>query len=329
MTQKSAAIMVPMDVKYHAAWLSWVAATTTCLNALGVKCDQVDVAGVSGYAFNLGINKTLCPSGPTWFDWGMLQWGILTLGRTVAVYQTGECYVPQNRDDRNNAQAKTAFEFAKREIEEGRPCVIWGAYVPEFAVVVGIEGNSYIVKSYREFSKEPQPPVPYNELNAPGGIYVLAFPDTGKYDVKLQDKFALENAVRFFNQPSFILHYGKEGYKYWINELEAGNAGSFGISYNTACYHEGRIFAKEFLKRVAGRNSFAKDELMKASKLYEEAENEFKTLAKLFPFPGEQGKNITDKDVIKQAVKALKKAKKSECEAMDIVDEVAKMDWPK
>jgi hypothetical protein len=38
---------------YRPAWLTWVASATTCLNALGIECDRVDVAGFSGYAFHL------------------------------------------------------------------------------------------------------------------------------------------------------------------------------------------------------------------------------------------------------------------------------------
>jgi hypothetical protein len=57
------------DVRFGSSWLSWVGATTGCLNALGVQCDPADVAGHSGYAFRLTIVKDVCVSGPTCFAW--------------------------------------------------------------------------------------------------------------------------------------------------------------------------------------------------------------------------------------------------------------------
>ena len=58
MTQTSTdQITVPMDVEWQPAWITWVAATTTCLNALGVECDKTDVAGYSGYAFVMSVHE--------------------------------------------------------------------------------------------------------------------------------------------------------------------------------------------------------------------------------------------------------------------------------
>ena len=48
-----------IQVEYQPAWLTWVAAATTCLKALGVECDTVDVAGFSGYAFCMSVHKNL------------------------------------------------------------------------------------------------------------------------------------------------------------------------------------------------------------------------------------------------------------------------------
>lgn len=39
---------VPMQVPFRSGFITWVAATTACLRALGVSCDEVDVAGHSG-----------------------------------------------------------------------------------------------------------------------------------------------------------------------------------------------------------------------------------------------------------------------------------------
>ena len=72
MATDTRATTVPLQVEWKPAWLTWVAATTACLDALGVECDLADVAGRSGYAFELWIHEGLCPSGPTALDWHAL-----------------------------------------------------------------------------------------------------------------------------------------------------------------------------------------------------------------------------------------------------------------
>jgi len=48
-----------IDVEYQPAWLTWLAATSTCLKALGVEHDMADLAGHSGYAFCLSVHEVL------------------------------------------------------------------------------------------------------------------------------------------------------------------------------------------------------------------------------------------------------------------------------
>ena len=87
----SSEIRIPMDVEYQPAWLTWVASTTTCLQALGVECDQADVAGFSGYAFHLGIHEEICPSGPTVLEWSQLSRGVHALGRATVELRSPCC----------------------------------------------------------------------------------------------------------------------------------------------------------------------------------------------------------------------------------------------
>src|SRR5256886_6900685 len=164
-----------VDAAFACAWLSWVGATRGCLNALGVECDNTDVAGQSGYAFRMQIHQTLCPSGPTWFPWGSLLPGVHRLGRSTVAFHAPECHGGEWTNARTRGHCAAAFEFARREIEAGRPCVIWGAYIPEFAIAAGVEGDRYRVDSFKKCRSEPQPPIRLDELDAPGGLYVLGF----------------------------------------------------------------------------------------------------------------------------------------------------------
>ena len=169
MGKTSTGTTAAMKVEYQPAWLTWVASTTTCLRALGSDCDLADVAGASGYAFHLCVHEVVCPSGPTVFNWSDLEGGIQYLGRSTLVFHGYECHSEGHIDDRTRAHCREAFEIARREIEAGRPCVMWGAYVPEFAVAVGVDSGSYLVSSFKGCVGEEQPPIPCEEVDAPGG----------------------------------------------------------------------------------------------------------------------------------------------------------------
>src|SRR5260370_708697 len=70
MSEQTETVSVSMEVVYTPSWLSWVAATTTCLRMLEVACDPVDVAGMTGYAFHLLVARGVGVSGPTAFEGG-------------------------------------------------------------------------------------------------------------------------------------------------------------------------------------------------------------------------------------------------------------------
>lgn len=320
-------VRVPQKVEYQGAWLTWVASTTTCLRALGVECDNADVAGMSGYAFHLCIHPELCPSGPTVLDWDVLAEGARSLGRGTMLYHSGEGHHSQHKNERTTAACREAFEFARREVRAGRPCVMNGAYVPEFGVVVGIEGESYVLSC---FKGEGAPPLKFDAIEAPGGVYVLAFPTEAKVPAALGDRGAIVRAVAAWEAPpSALYRYGREAYDLWIESLEAKRADAAGCGYNAACYAEARAFAAEFMKRAAARNPHASHELGEVAESYDEAASALARVSEVFPFEGaEWGAKIADDDAIAAAVAALRQAKAAEADAIDVLRHVIAMPWP-
>jgi hypothetical protein len=318
-----------MEVGYTPAWMTWVAATTTCLRALEVACDQVDVAGMTGYAFHLAVARGLCPSGPTVLDWGALLPGVWRLGRATSAFQA-TCFTGPKESEAVREQYREAHAMARREVEAGRPCVVWGAYVPEFAAVVGVTGDSYLVKSFRECNGEEQPPIPFDALNAPGGPYLLAFPIVTELPPADADRQALVRAVARFRTPSADPNYqtGAAAYDRWIEELQARRADAGGNSYNAACYAEGRRFAREFLERVARRNPEVAGPLGSAVQEYATAAEAMERVAALFPFPGPWGTVVEeDFSVNGEAVEALRTARDAESRAVERLSSVAAKEW--
>ncbi|MFA4987568.1 MAG: hypothetical protein WC712_13380 [Candidatus Brocadiia bacterium] len=319
-------IMVPQEVKYPCGWISWVSAVSGCLTALGRETDQVEVAGRSGYAFHSCIAPDLCPSGPTMLGWGLLAGSGVLLGRTVKSYMSGECHTPEKRNERTAKHCREAFEFAKSEIDAGRPCVLWGANIPEFAIAVGHTDDCYIVKNCFGVMGRPEPPVKFDELNAPGGMFVLGFPQEVEGWCEA-DRYALAVALQMFRRETFSGHdrYGRAAYTFWADRLKSGTINYWSNSYNVVCTTEGRRFAAEFVKRVSLRNGKNGERLAAAVPHYEECAGQMAKLAELFPFNFIH-EPITDKEKIGAACDALANAEVAEAAAFEVIRN-AVLDW--
>jgi len=314
-------VEVPMEVAYQPAWLTWVAATTGCLKALGVECDTVDVAGYSGYAFVMSVHEKLCPSGPTVFNWGLLSSGVERLGRSTMSFHGGKC-------GGSEQDFRAAQEFVRREVEAGRPCVLWGAYVPEFAIAVGVEGDSYLVRSFKPLMGDPEPPIPLDQLQAPGGAYVLAFPASVEVVRADADRQAVFHAREMLSYEVGNPHYanGLAAYDQWIAALGVGDLPAHGNSYNAQCWAEAKRCAHQFLARLAERNPAVAEPLGRAAKAYGEASEAMGVVAHLFPFPDAESK-VADPEVRAKAIPALRAAKAAETRAASALAEAA-ASWP-
>jgi hypothetical protein len=307
-----------IQLQYCPSWLTWVASTTSCLRALGLDVDTVEVAGQTGYAFHLSVARGLCPSGPTAFDWGSLLRGVWRLGRATTVFQ-GTCFGRPEESEIAREQFWAAFEMAGRETDAGRPVVIWGAYAPEFAAAVECTDDAYVVKSFRDCTGEPQPPIAYDALEAPGGPYCLAFPSASPpVDQPAADRSALIQAVGRCRTPSDDASYavGPAAYDRWIEELTARRADAGGNAYNAQCYAEGRSLAAQFLGRVAERNPDLAAGLAAPVDRFREAASAMARVAELFPFPGSWGRPVEEEATIRDAVEALHEAREAESHAV-------------
>ena len=307
---------VPMDVEPTQGWLTWVGATTSCLRALGCDCDSVDVAGMTGYAFMLNIDETVGVWSPTDFRWGILRNGITHLGRAALEFFTYE---------QSQATYRAAYDVVSREVEAGRPCVINGAFVPEFASVVGVQDGCYhLVGAYG------QGPLHCEKLAAFGGVYVLGFPAPTQTEPGAGDELAVNHAVQLLRQTkhsqSPASTCGIAAFDAWITELEAERADSWGNSYCVACYVESRAFAQEFLGRVAARHEGI-ELLQLAADAYVPTVDAMNRLVELFPFPGKAGETVTDPITIAEAVETLRAARDGEAEALAHLEEAVAAEW--
>ncbi len=321
------AAFLPTEVQWRPAWLSWVAATTTCLRSLGVDCDLVDVAGASGYAFSMAMYDNANVAGPTTVRRSLLADGLRHLGRTTLQFDSGDWYLTDELTEADRGHCRALYDLVAGEIAAGRPCVIWGTYLPEYGVVTGVEDGGYHVLCHRLLTGEPMEPIDITALQAPGGLYGLAFPSPTDATVGHGDRQSVVRAIEVHRQVSGTADYcfGLGAYDLWIRALEEGIADGFGHAYCSQCYAESRRLAADYLLRLADRNEQMAEPLSVAAEDYAEAAEALERMAAAFPFPA-QGE-LEDRRRVAGALEDLHCAAEAEARSGEPLAEALDM-WP-
>ncbi|NVM57141.1 MAG: hypothetical protein HWN51_03355, partial [Desulfobacterales bacterium] len=321
--------VISKEVEYQPCWLSYTGAMAGSLRALGVECDTVDVGGRSGYAFIINVSRgETCPSGPTalpYRTWSQIHKGTESLGWTMEHYADNGSYPSEEGKPtpRDFERVKRLFEKVKREIDErDRPVVFWGLDIPEYGIVKGYEGNSYITSTYRSLinSEQPEEPVLFYDLKAPGCLDSYFFRDRIERDALSDDREALERAIRFASADMPIHdNYvgGPAALDEWANVLEnlpENKQNYHGNSYVSACVQEGRSMAAEFLKRLSKRHHGKHTKhLQEAAECYGKGAELMNEFNRIFPFKLQGDMTLEDR---KKGAEILRKVRPLEEEAI-------------
>jgi hypothetical protein len=256
-------------------------------------------------------------------------WACPKDGGEMVYVPAGEFIMGSRDPNAFRHELREAYDLVAREIQAGRPCVIWGPYDPDFGIAVGVEGEKYLVESWKRVVGEPQPPVPFDQLVTPSGAYVLAFPTEVKMARAEADRRAIYHALDMLNYRTGDPQYatGQAAYDRWIAALETGKADAFGNSFNAQCWAEARRFAHEFLSRLAARNQRVAEPLRRAVTAYADVAEAIGDVASLFPFPDSR-KMVEDPKRRAEAIQALRAAKAAEAKAAEAMAQAA-ADWPR
>jgi DNA-binding transcriptional ArsR family regulator len=319
--------VISKKVEYQPCWISYFGAVAGCLRALGTDCDVVDVGGYSGYAFLTNVAKNVtCPSGPTAFPektWNQIRKATEELGWTIETLAYEGSYPEKEGSPtpKEIEKVRKVFDKIKQEIDEkDRPVVLWGLVVPEYGIVKGYEGDSYIVSTFRRLSGQPEDPILFYDLKAPGCLDTLFFCDKVKRRDETTDKGALQRAIDFASAKVPILsNYvaGPAAFDEWANVLETlpGEKQNYhGNSYVGACYCESREICAQFLRRLAQKYPGKQSKhLLKAAECYEKSWKLMKELTQLFPFKFQGDMSLA---LRKRGAELLRKVKPNEEEAI-------------
>lgn len=292
-------------VEYPPCWLSYLGAMAGCLRYLGVKCGTVEVGGTSGYSFLINVSEgETCPSGPTALHMSTFRKmvrGTEDLGWKLDVYTYPHTYPA--KEGRPNAReielARAIFERVKKEIDDRqRPAVLWGLGAPEYGIVSGYQGDSYIVRTFMG-SVTPgkqEDLIRYHDLKAVGCIDAFFFSRKLRVSPKKVREAALARALAFAEGDVQVQsHYvaGPPALDEWADVLQSvDDAGQnyMGNSYVGACVREGREISSQFLKRVAKKlPSQQARHLLLASESYRRGSRLMLSFTKTFPFRSKGG----------------------------------------
>ncbi|MGQ9577727.1 MAG: hypothetical protein ACUVWQ_03810 [Candidatus Aminicenantales bacterium] len=280
------------------SWVSYVGAVTSVLQARGIKCDFTDVAGMSGYAFVVNVDPELLPTGPVAFDWEMLIEGTQALGIEVELVA-----VERNADDKE--LEIELFERVRSEIDAGRCCVVWGAgEAPEFVIVYGYRGDSYLVRSSRSCrvwdeeralgpEEETEESVRYDNLKAPWRLAAFFFGERIKPDVELQERQAISRGVKLLRGQHACFDsgyfYGASAFRSWSDILERKHADPVGNAFNLMCYWELQMFAAGFCYRLAKKRERAAKALIETATFFQCSRQNLEILKEKLPRQVERG----------------------------------------
>jgi len=319
--------VISKKAEYLPCWLSYTGAMAGSQRALGVNCDTVDVGGYSGYAFIVNVAKGItCPSGPTALPhetWNQITKGTESLGWTIEKFEYPSSYPTEegNPTPEELEIVKKLFERVKKEIDErDRPVVLWGLAIPEYGIAKGYDGNSYITSTYRSLINQPEDPILYYDLKAPGCLDAFFFRDRVKRDPATADREALQRAIIFAAKVPTLDNYvgGPAALDEWANVLEKvpeEKQNYMGNSYVGACVCEGRLMAAEFLRRLAKKHRGKPSKhLQKAAECYEKGAELMKEFTRIFPFKHQGEMKLEDR---KKGAETLRKVKTFEEEAIE------------
>ena len=236
-----------------------------------------DFFGYSGHAFILNIERTLCPSGPTAWDWGAILFPlrqILSLRRLCA-----SCDMRSPEEARELIWQRTVAA-----INAGHPPVLWDAIIPEFYLAHGFdeEAGEYLVQG--PLAETVGGRVSWDSLGKILGQVWAIFPaPSATRDLTAACDLALRGAItwhRWENEPDAQWVFGGDAWDVWIEAITEEDLAhdSSEISLNHQVYAECRRHAAQFLDGQGAR--FAA-----AAAAYDEVATALESLCAAWSFP--------------------------------------------
>ena len=254
--------IISKPAEYKPSWFSFQGAVQGVLNSLGIDVGLADVIAVSGYGWiTNAMKKNMCPSAPSAFHgdiWMGNYKATENLGYRIDFVGSGGFDWDDNQKltPKSVINAKKQFDAVKKEIESDRPVVMWGIPIPEYGIVNGYRGEDYLVSTFRSLLGQPDDPIHYSGLMAPGGLAFLRFAEPKELDPR---KAAADTLRRGYKLgvgdvpqiPEYVM--GPGAYDVLAKNLteESFDENSYhGTAYTMACLMEAKGAIAEYMRKV-------------------------------------------------------------------------------
>ena len=289
---------ISCDPIYQPTWISYLGAVSGIMKALGkTEHDTINVGGYTGYTFALPnvSKKTTCPSGPTALGrmWKEIEKGTTALGYKTRVFEESKSFPSEDGKltEEDSKRAKKLFQLVKKAINNDEPVILWGIPIPEYGIVKGYQDNSYIVSTYRRLTNQPDDPIAFDSLHAPGCLHAIIIEKQFDEITTSDDRNMLNRAITLAEGQLAEEGYvaGALAYEEWAKILEKGpekNLSYQGNSYVNECTLEAKALAAEFFKRLVKKYETRpfSSSLLKASEEFLKVVDLLKSFQKIFPF---------------------------------------------
>jgi hypothetical protein len=243
---------------------SFMASLATAVNYIEGRVDPVWLMGAGGFAFRVFMNKGLCPSAMSMFDFGAVL--------PEAVEQAGyRCrYVSRMWDEEELEEQRwqEASAAIAAGIDQGRPAIVWDVADCEWGLIVGYDDKREAYKTLTNSGKPSK--LKYGRLGK-NGIDILSVAIPGDNNGRPREdviRKSLQMAVDHAQQREYIdrpdYENGLAGLEMWAEVMDAGamlaDAGRLSrcgddalmfAEYYAGCHYGARCYARDYLKAIA------------------------------------------------------------------------------
>ncbi|MCK5065629.1 MAG: hypothetical protein KAQ97_10120 [Candidatus Fermentibacteraceae bacterium] len=305
------------DLKWTPMWTTHIGCMHGCAEYLGINVSPAWISGSTGHAFIINIHDILCPSGPTAWKTEML----FDLSPNFGLKQ--ECVFGWRGDEDLKDLQKKSWDFARKAIDEGKPCFGWELEVPEFYVIQGYDEKGYLYSG--PLCDEGKGTKPWNELGDSdiGLIEVYSCGKCNPADTRKTLRDALQATLDHAdNTKNWIMdkyHSGPDGFDTWIKAIEQENELPWGVAYNTEVWSECRKSAVHFLEEVISDFDWEiRKPLHEVIRLYNSVYQNLDKILAVYPFRGPGIDPEVSSSGRKMVIGALKESRKAETEALKL-----------
>jgi hypothetical protein len=290
----------------------------------------VEVAGYTANAFRIIIDRErVNVAGYSAFEWPLhhreqfanLGFDTRCVGGPTEIPPTPE-------------ELERALELIQWSLDRGVPLLAWDLFVPEFGIIYGYDDEARTLRC-RDITKDGE--LPYEKLGRGQvhELYVMAVTGMKLVGKRTMLHGALRMAVSHAREQGYKREHspyrnGLAGYDAWIEAFGKRNVEAYGNTLHGMYIYDQRLFAAEFLKRIADeiQGEAPEERLLKmlagqASVQYDNVADRLAEFVARFPFP--KGGDPNDPVQASAAIRHLSEARAEEEKGVELLEEMLKV----